>query len=325
MFFPECGSLTKGPASKSTSNLVNAKKQNKDIREIVHEAKAKESHGQIRAFRIDKSKKKQIKNSQILTVTVYNNKKMKGVLYPNTISNKVKFDEDKELGIFPYTENETNCWLIDHKGFALNLKNFIHVKDLQKENYKVSLILQYEEDRNLTNAVISMSTSVSKNNIPKEKYISIENTSIKRDITISEKNIYDLTNRDIEEHLSIPKSNIHLEIKSIEIIDATIDCRNLCRDFGTWLDKAVLEFTLPNKPFAEGGMRKAYMVYTTNMIDDLYMLSSHIRMLIKIVNFIGCGKYFTDPQVHTNYQSNHFQYGSKNLQTAGIDAFFKNP
>ncbi|CAB4418184.1 unnamed protein product [Rhizophagus irregularis] len=156
---------------------------------------------------------------------------MKGVLYPNTISNKVKFDEDEEFGIillslinnfkdqFPYTENETNCWLIDHKGFALNLKNFIHVKDLQKENYKVSLIFQYEEDRNLTNAVTSMSTSVSKNNIPKEKNISIENTSIKRDITISEKNIYDLTNRDIEEHLSIPKSNIHLGIKSIEIID----------------------------------------------------------------------------------------------------------
>ncbi|CAB4400754.1 unnamed protein product [Rhizophagus irregularis] len=283
MFFPECGSLTKGPASKSTSNLVNAKKQNKDIREIVHEAKAKESHGQIRAFRIDKSKKKQIKNSQ-----------------------------------FPYTENETNCWLIDHKGFALNLKNFIHVKDLQKENYKVSLILQYEEDRNLTNAVISMSTSVSKNNIPKEKYISIENTSIKRDITISEKNIYDLTNRDIEEHLSIPKSNIHLEIKSIEIIDV--------EDYRIQKSKVeIYQLKTFDVLTEHGGMRKAYMVYTTNMIDDLYMLSSHIRMLIKIVNFIGCGKYFTDPQVHTNYQSNHFQYGSKNLQTAGIDAFFKNP
>jgi hypothetical protein len=85
MFCPECGSLTRGSASKSTSNLLNAKKKDKDIREIVHEAKvrfgnknvrdeisldqrfekAKESHGQIRAFCIDKSKKKQIKNSQV--------------------------------------------------------------------------------------------------------------------------------------------------------------------------------------------------------------------------------------------------------------------
>jgi hypothetical protein len=32
-------------------------------------------------------------------VMQYNNKKTKGVLYPNTISNKVKFDEDEELGI----------------------------------------------------------------------------------------------------------------------------------------------------------------------------------------------------------------------------------
>ncbi|PKC59505.1 hypothetical protein RhiirA1_469352 [Rhizophagus irregularis] len=200
---------------------------------------------------------------------------MKGVLYPNTISNKVKFDEDEEFGIillslinnlkdqvniklsFFILRTKQTASLSIIKGL---LKNFIHVKDLQKENYKVSLIFQYEEDRNLTNAIISMSTSVSKNNIPKEKNINIE------------------------EHLSIPKSNIHLEIKSIEIIDVE-DYRsheNLFNSKITWLDKAVLEFTLPNKPFAEGGMRKAYMVYTTNMIDDLYMLSSHIRMLIKI-------------------------------------------
>ncbi|PKB99532.1 hypothetical protein RhiirA5_429528 [Rhizophagus irregularis] len=200
---------------------------------------------------------------------------MKGVLYPNTISNKVKFDEDEEFGIillslinnlkdqvniklsFLILRTKQTASLSIIKGL---LKSFIHVKDLQKENYKVSLIFQYEEDRNLTNAIISMSTSVSKNNIPKEKNINIE------------------------EHLSIPKSNIHLEIKSIEIIDVE-DYRsheNLFNSKITWLDKAVLEFTLPNKPFAEGGMRKAYMVYTTNMIDDLYMLSSHIRMLIKI-------------------------------------------
>ncbi|GBC52640.1 hypothetical protein RIR_jg27498.t1 [Rhizophagus irregularis DAOM 181602=DAOM 197198] len=135
---------------------------------------------------------------------------MKGVLYPNTISNKVKFDEDEEFGIillslinnlkdqvniklsFLILRTKQTASLSIIKGL---LKNFIHVKDLQKENYKVSLIFQYEEDRNLTNAIISI------------------------DITISEKNIYDLTNRDIEEHLSIPKSNIHLEIKSIEIID----------------------------------------------------------------------------------------------------------
>lgn len=85
MFCPECGSLTRGSASKSTSNLLNAKKKDKDIREIVHEAKvrfgnknvrdemsldqrfekAKESHGQTCAFCIDKTKKKQIKNLQV--------------------------------------------------------------------------------------------------------------------------------------------------------------------------------------------------------------------------------------------------------------------
>lgn len=63
-----------------------------------------------------------------------------------------------------------------------------------------------------------MSTSVSKNDIPKEKNNSIENTSSKRDITIFEKNIYDLTNKDIEEHFSVSKSNVHLK-NSIEIID----------------------------------------------------------------------------------------------------------
>ncbi|CAB5343868.1 unnamed protein product [Rhizophagus irregularis] len=113
---------------------------------------------------------------------------MKGVLYPNTISNKVKFDEDEEFGIillslinnlkdqvniklsFFILRTKQTASLSIIKGL---LKNFIHVKDLQKENYKVSLIFQYEEDRNLTNAIISMSTSVSKNNIPKEKNISI--------------------------------------------------------------------------------------------------------------------------------------------------------
>ncbi|RGB32860.1 hypothetical protein C1646_762385 [Rhizophagus diaphanus] len=226
MFCPECGSLATGPVSKGTNNLPNTKK-----RQSLKRQKAKESHGQIRAFCIDKSKEK----------------------------------------------------------FA-------------DSNYD-------------------------------EKNISIENTSSKRDITIISENICDLTNRDIEEHLSIPKRYIHLE-KSIEIIDVedyrshenlfrhvrhtshlipqstgleklkiyqsrVIYCLipklqlcivEICIDIGsvkkfqnqklkfinlrfdlinrTWLNKAAVEFTLPDKPFAEGGMCKAYRVYTSNMIDD---------------------------------------------------------
>lgn len=76
--------MTKGTASKSSSTLTSNTKR-KDLKEIVREArvkfdnkevreetnldqrfeKARKNHGQIRTFCMDRSKNKQIKNSQV--------------------------------------------------------------------------------------------------------------------------------------------------------------------------------------------------------------------------------------------------------------------
>ncbi|RIA83661.1 kinase-like domain-containing protein [Glomus cerebriforme] len=45
------------------------------------------------------------------------------------------------------------------------------------------------------------------------------------------------------------------------------------------------------------------------------------RYNILIIDMQGCGKYFTDPQDHTNYLSERPHYGAGNIQSEGIKAF----
>ncbi|GET01241.1 hypothetical protein RCL_jg18961.t2 [Rhizophagus clarus] len=49
----------------------------------------------------------------------------------------------------------------------------------------------------------------------------------------------------------------------------------------TWVDKAAIEFILPETPFAKGAMRQAYLVEVFNMIDDLKLESTQMKFVVK--------------------------------------------
>ncbi|GET01240.1 hypothetical protein RCL_jg18961.t1 [Rhizophagus clarus] len=206
------------------------------------------------------------------------NKKKTNVLYPNTISNKIKFDEDEPLNIillilikdfkdqFPYTENITNCWLEDYEGFALNPNTFTHVKDLQKKNYKVSLIFQNEDNNEISTNAILISDNPKSNThfeiIDVEDYDDHEKLFSFKMLFIT--NLISLT------LFLVQKTNT--EVYQLRIFDVINK---------TWVDKAAIEFILPETPFAKGAMRQAYLVEVFNMIDDLKLESTQMKFVVK--------------------------------------------